>query len=239
MGPRGCRDHGQATVAADQCLWPALYNAVSQSSVASAEARILQRRGMDRIGRVARRVAQGLANQQVLIVSRGSLALRRALGNGKLHGEVSDHIETADEVSALMDDHRRPRIGAAVEESRTEGDVVELRVGKLKAPHRRVGEGRLARERPILEKFRGLIECRLNEAEYLTQPRQVLPETPRIAVQMEMRIDDVEDRRKGELRILLQVGDEFEHEERIELGYGAECCPEQRSGTACRAASRA
>jgi hypothetical protein len=149
MGPRGCRDHCQAAVAADQCLWPALYNAVSHSSVASAEARILQSRGMDRVGRIARRIAQGLADQQVLVVPRESPALRRTLGNGKLHGEVGDHIETADEVGALMDDHRRPCIGAAVKESRTEGDVVELRVGKLKAPIGASAKGDLLESGPF------------------------------------------------------------------------------------------
>jgi hypothetical protein len=43
--------------------------------------------------------------------------------------------------------------------------------------------GRLAQERPVLEKFRGLTERRLNEAEYLAQPRRILAEMPRIAVE--------------------------------------------------------
>lgn len=122
---------------------------------------------MDRISRVTGSISQGLLGVELLVVSRVSRSLVHALGDGKLHCEVVDHVEAAYEMGALVDDHGRLRVWPTLEESRTERDAVERRARELEASHGSIGERGIDMNRTILEKRRCVVECPFDQAEDL------------------------------------------------------------------------
>ena len=112
-----------------------------QCRVARAKSGVGQGCGVNCISGVAGRIPERLVGMQGLVIPCMSGPLSCPLRNRKFCREMIDHIDAADEVSALMQKYRSTSVGADRHKIWTEGNVVEPGAWKLKAAHTRVRPG--------------------------------------------------------------------------------------------------